>query len=69
MIIEKAKRDADKLKRDSVFEAKEEIHKFLAIIGQSSKKDLENGKILSEYIGRFGIGLLSYFMVSKCCIT
>lgn len=42
----------------------EEIHKFLAIIGQSSKRDLESGKILSDFIGRFGIGLLSYFMVS-----
>ena len=27
-IIEKAKKDADKLKRDSLFEAKEEIHKL-----------------------------------------
>lgn len=43
---------------------REEIHKFLAIIGQSSKRDLESGKILSDFIGRFGIGLLSYFMVS-----
>lgn len=43
---------------------KEEIHKFLAIIGQSSKKDIETGKVLTDYIGRFGIGLLSYFMVS-----
>lgn len=43
----------------------DEIHKFLAIIGQSSKRDLENGKILSDFIGRFGIGLLSYFMVSN----
>ena len=43
----------------------EEIHQFLAIIGQSSKRDLENGKVLSDYIGRFGIGLLSYFMVSE----
>lgn len=42
----------------------EEIHSFLAIIGQSSKKDLESGKIFSDFIGRFGIGLLSYFMVS-----
>lgn len=48
---------------------KEEIHKFLAIIGQSSKRDLESGKILSDFIGRFGIGLLSYFMVSdKICL-
>ncbi len=48
---------------------KEEIHQFLAIIGQSSKRDLESGKILSEFIGRFGIGLLSYFMVSdRICL-
>lgn len=43
----------------------DEIHQFLAIIGQSSKRDLESGKILSDFIGRFGIGLLSYFMVSN----
>lgn len=43
---------------------KEEIHKFLAIIGESSKKDIKSGKIMSDYIGRFGIGLLSCFMVS-----
>lgn len=43
---------------------KDEIHKFLAIIGESSKKDIQSGKILEEYIGRFGIGLLSYFMVT-----
>jgi len=42
----------------------EEIHQFLAVIGQSSKKDLQTGKILEDYIGRFGIGLLSCFMVT-----
>ncbi len=51
---------------------KEEIHKFLAIIGESSKRDLVDlvtGKIQSEYIGRFGIGLLSCFMVAdEICI-
>lgn len=47
----------------------EEIHRFLAVIGESSKKDLETGKIMSDYIGRFGIGLLSCFMVSdEICI-
>lgn len=47
----------------------EEIHQFLAIIGESSKKDLESGKIFEDYIGRFGIGLLSCFMVSdSICI-
>ncbi len=43
---------------------KEEIHQFLAVIGQSSKRDLQTGKILEDYIGRFGIGMLSCFMVT-----
>ena len=42
----------------------EEIHQFLAIIGESSKRNLEDGRIRTDYIGRFGIGLLSCFMVS-----
>ncbi|AOT70629.1 HSP90 family protein [Geosporobacter ferrireducens] len=42
----------------------EEIHKFVAIIGESSKKDLISGKIEDDYIGKFGIGLLSCFMIS-----
>lgn len=42
----------------------EEIHRFLAVIGQSSKTQLVEGKIPEDYIGRFGIGLLSCFMVS-----
>ena len=42
----------------------EEIHRFLAVIGQSSKRDLETGRILEDYIGRFGIGMLSCFMVT-----
>ena len=41
-----------------------EIHQFLAVIGQSSKRDLETGRILDDYIGRFGIGMLSCFMVT-----
>lgn len=41
-----------------------EIHRFLAVIGQSSKRDLQTGKILEDYIGRFGIGMLSCFMVT-----
>ena len=40
----------------------EEIHQFLSIIGQSSKRNLE--QLESDYIGRFGIGLLSCFMVT-----
>ena len=30
-----------------------EIHRFLSIIGESSKRDIETGRILNEYIGRF----------------
>ncbi|MDP4097041.1 HSP90 family protein [Paenibacillus sp. P96] len=43
---------------------KEEVHQFLAMIGQSSKrgKDLIMGE--TSFIGRFGIGLLSCFMIS-----
>jgi molecular chaperone HtpG len=41
----------------------EEIHRFLATIGQTSKRDdLAGGR--SDYIGQFGIGLLSCFVVS-----
>lgn len=43
---------------------KDEIHQFLAIIGESSKRDLENGILSEEFIGRFGIGILSCFMVT-----
>lgn len=42
----------------------EEIHSFLAVIGQSSKTQLVSGQLPEDYIGRFGIGLLSCFMVS-----
>ncbi len=42
----------------------QEIHQFLAVIGQSSKRDLQTGRILEDYIGRFGIGMLSCFMVT-----
>lgn len=44
--------------------SEEDIHRFLAVIGQSSKTELVNGKIPEDYIGRFGIGLLACFMVS-----
>lgn len=47
----------------------EEIHRFLAVIGQSSKTELVNGQIPEDYIGRFGIGLLSCFMVSDSIIV
>ncbi|WP_051542151.1 HSP90 family protein [Clostridium lundense] len=40
----------------------EDIHSFLSVIGQSSKrKDL--GTDVDDFIGRFGIGLLSCFIV------
>lgn len=42
----------------------EEIHQFLAVIGESSKRNPKDGRIRTDYIGRFGIGLLSCFMVS-----
>ena len=42
----------------------EEIHQFLSVIGQSSKYDIENNRANGDYIGRFGIGLLSCFMVT-----
>ncbi len=42
----------------------DEIHQFLAIIGESSKRNPADGRIRTDYIGRFGIGLLSCFMVS-----
>lgn len=40
-----------------------EIHRFLATIGESSKKDPE-GKKIQDFLGQFGIGLLSCFVVS-----
>ena len=48
--------------------SEEGIHRFLAVIGQSSKTELINGKIPEDYIGRFGIGLLSCFMVSDSIV-
>ncbi|MBP1990444.1 HSP90 family protein [Paenibacillus eucommiae] len=42
----------------------EEIHEFLAMIGQSSKRDSDSLAAETSFIGRFGIGLLSCFMVS-----
>lgn len=43
----------------------DEINQFLAVIGQSSKRDIITGRISEEFIGRFGIGLLSCFMVTE----
>lgn len=41
-----------------------EIHEFLAMIGQSSKRGEDFLQTNTSFIGRFGIGLLSCFMVS-----
>lgn len=41
-----------------------EVHRFLATIGESSKR-LQNGGGPTDFIGRFGVGLLSCFMVSE----
>lgn len=47
----------------------EEIHRFLAVIGQSSKHNEAQQKENNDYIGRFGIGLLSCFLVSdEICV-
>lgn len=40
----------------------DELHKFLAIIGKSSKHGIE---VRGNYIGQFGIGLLSCFLVTS----
>lgn len=47
----------------------DEIHRFLSVIGQSSKYDIESGLPEGDYIGRFGIGLLSCFMVTDTIIV
>lgn len=41
---------------------KEEIHSFLSVIGQSSKRGEE---VRNSFIGQFGIGLLSCFLASN----
>lgn len=42
--------------------SEDEVHKFLSVIGQSSKRD---DILEKDYIGKFGIGLLSCFVVSN----
>jgi molecular chaperone HtpG len=42
--------------------SEDEVHKFLSVIGQSSKR---NDILEKDYIGKFGIGLLSCFVVSN----
>ena len=41
----------------------DEIHRFLATIGETSKRD-EDGHRTGDFLGQFGIGLLSCFVVS-----
>ncbi|MEX1232263.1 MAG: HSP90 family protein [Planctomycetaceae bacterium] len=41
----------------------DEVHRFLAIIGESSKR-ADAGERPTDFIGQFGIGLLSCFLVS-----
>lgn len=41
-----------------------EVHSLLATIGESSKRD-DLGKARGDFIGQFGIGLLSCFMVAE----
>ncbi|MDR0558572.1 MAG: HSP90 family protein [Prevotellaceae bacterium] len=42
--------------------SEDEVHRFLSVIGQSSKRD---NILEKDYIGKFGIGLLSCFVVSN----
>ncbi|AEE44258.1 HSP90 family protein [Cellulomonas fimi] len=42
----------------------DEARELLATVGRSSKRDLELGVGRAEFLGQFGIGLLSAFMVS-----
>jgi molecular chaperone HtpG len=51
------------LQDDGIGLTEEETHRFLATIGESSKRDA-SGPVSTDYIGQFGIGLLSCFVVS-----
>lgn len=64
IIITVEERQRLKISDDGAGLTEEEIHRFLAVIGQSSKAQRTEGKMSEDYIGRFGIGLLSCFMVS-----
>jgi molecular chaperone HtpG len=48
---------------DGVGLTEAELHSLLATIGQSSKRD-ERGRRTGDFLGQFGIGLLSCFVVS-----
>jgi molecular chaperone HtpG len=62
--------DSNKVPKTLIFEdngiglTEDEIHKFLAVIGQSSKNG-EIGIDTSSFIGKFGIGILACFIVSE----
>jgi molecular chaperone HtpG len=47
---------------DGVGLTEEELHRFLATIGESSKREALAER-RNDFIGQFGIGLLSCFMV------
>ena len=47
---------------DGIGLTEKEVHQFLATIGQSSKRDELSG---DDFIGQFGVGLLSGFVVSE----
>jgi molecular chaperone HtpG len=48
---------------DGIGLTEEETHRFLATIGESSKRGVEAQR--ADFIGQFGIGLLSCFIVSE----
>jgi len=48
---------------DGVGLTEDEIHRFLATIGESSKREESLAARRNDFIGQFGIGLLSCFMV------
>ncbi len=64
MVTYKEKKDSAELifKDNGVGLTKEEIHSFLSVIGQSSKSSEE---VRGSFIGQFGIGLLSGFLVAE----
>jgi molecular chaperone HtpG len=49
---------------DGIGLTEEEVHRFLATVGRSSKRD-ELFQASDDFIGQFGIGLLSCFTVSE----
>ena len=49
---------------DGIGLTEDEVHRFLATIGESSKR-LADGAPSGDFIGRFGIGLLSCFVVAE----